>query len=264
MTEQQKLVNYALAEVGYAEKASNKSLDSKTANAGKANYTKYSRDLVNTIGSPYAQGVAWCDMFVDWCFIKVFGKSTAKKMINGWSAYTPTSAQYYKNMGRYFRTNPQVGDQIFFKNNKGICHTGIVTRVTGTYVYTVEGNTSPQSGVVANGGGVYEKKYAKTNTKIDGYGRPLYGSSTAPAIKTKTYTGTFPAVPPVIKKGMKGSNVGLLQRYLNWFGGYGLAVDQDFGKLTDTAVRDFQSKCGLVVDGQFGPKSLAMAKTISK
>ena len=40
-----KLIQIAEAEVGYLEKASNASLDSDTANAGSANYTKYARDL---------------------------------------------------------------------------------------------------------------------------------------------------------------------------------------------------------------------------
>ena len=41
----EKLINIARAEVGYLEKKSNKDLDSKTANAGSSNYTKYARDL---------------------------------------------------------------------------------------------------------------------------------------------------------------------------------------------------------------------------
>ena len=39
------IVAIAQNEVGYLEKASNSSLDSKTANPGKGNFTKYSRDL---------------------------------------------------------------------------------------------------------------------------------------------------------------------------------------------------------------------------
>lgn len=38
-------VNTALKEVGYLEKKSNSNLDSKTANTGSANYTKYWRDI---------------------------------------------------------------------------------------------------------------------------------------------------------------------------------------------------------------------------
>ncbi len=168
-----KIISIANAEVGYLEKKSNAYLDDKTKNAGSNNYTKYARDLVKWIGSPYSQGSAWCDIFVDWCVIQAFGLDKAKQMIGGWSAYTPTSAQYYKNMGKWF-TKPQAGDQIFFKNSSRICHTGLVYKVDSSYVYTIEGNTSGASGVVANGGGVCKKKYALNYKSIAGYGRPKY------------------------------------------------------------------------------------------
>ena len=163
----EKLIQIARAEIGYLEKTSNKDLDSKTANAGSANYTKYARDLY-----PSLQGQAWCDMFVDWCHVQAFGRVKAMQLIGGgFSAYTPTSAQYYKNKGRWY-TSPEPGDQIFFKNSVRICHTGIVIRVAGDRVYTIEGNTSGASGVVANGGGVCEKSYALSYAGIAGYGRP--------------------------------------------------------------------------------------------
>lgn len=165
MTEDQvikKLISTASSEIGYMEKASNKNLDDKTANAGKGNYTKYARDLVNLIGSPYSQGAAWCDMFVDWCFIQTFGKDNAKKMLGGWSAYTPTSANFYKNARRFFKS-PSIGDQIFFKNSERINHTGIVVNVSDTTVYTIEGNSSNM---------VQTRSYSKNDTKIAGYGKP--------------------------------------------------------------------------------------------
>ena len=40
-----KILQVALNEVGYLEKASMSQLDDKTANAGNANITKYARDL---------------------------------------------------------------------------------------------------------------------------------------------------------------------------------------------------------------------------
>ena len=165
MTEDQvikKLISTASAEIGYMEKASNKNLDDKTANAGKGNFTKYARDLVNLIGSPYSQGAAWCDMFIDWCFIQTFGKNNAKKMLGGWSAYTPTSANFYKNSGRFFKS-PSVGDQIFFKNSERINHTGIVINVTETFVYTIEGNSSNK---------VQNRSYSLKDKSIAGYGKP--------------------------------------------------------------------------------------------
>ena len=38
-------------------------------------------------------------------------------------------------------------------------HTGIVTAVNGDRFYTIEGNTSGASGIIANGGGVCAKSY---------------------------------------------------------------------------------------------------------
>ena len=44
MSKASDIINIALAEVGYREKASNASLDDPQANAGGANWTKYARD----------------------------------------------------------------------------------------------------------------------------------------------------------------------------------------------------------------------------
>lgn len=183
MTSKDKLIQVALGEIGYLEKASNKDLDDKVKNAGNKNFTKYARDLVKMVGSPYAQGAAWCDMFVDWCFVKAFGLEQAKNMLGGWSAYTPTSANYYKNANRWF-TTPSVGDQIFFKNSQRICHTGIVIEVTSGNVITVEGNTSSEAGVISNGGCVRKKQYKLGYKDIAGYGRPLY-------FEVEKYTGVL-------------------------------------------------------------------------
>ena len=163
-----KLLQIARNEVGYLEKQSSSQLDDKEANAGRRNYTKYARDLY-----PSLQAQPWCDMFVDWCFTKAFGKVTARQLIGGgFSAYTPTSAGYFKSKGQYHRTDPQPGDQIFFHNGKRIYHTGIVVEVTLSKVRTIEGNTSSGSEVIPNGGAVCEKEYSLNNPKIDGYGRP--------------------------------------------------------------------------------------------
>ena len=44
------IIALAQNEIGYLEKASNSQLDSKTANAGYNNFTKYARDLDNIPG----------------------------------------------------------------------------------------------------------------------------------------------------------------------------------------------------------------------
>lgn len=194
-----KVIKIALAEVGYLEKKSNKSLDHKTANAGWANYTKYGRDMHKLYPAVMDFPAAWCDAFVDWCFQKAYGISNAKGLLGGnFDDYTVNSAQLYKNKKAWGKT-PKLGAQIFFKGSKGgICHTGLVYDFDSTYVYTIEGNTSGASGVIANGGGVCKKKYARTYTRIAGYGYPNYDDENAktdkPVNKTvKKVTATAPA-----------------------------------------------------------------------
>ena len=59
------LIEKGIAEDGYIEKASNKNLDSKTANKGTNNYTKYSRDI-DSLGLMGCQGQPWCCTFQFW------------------------------------------------------------------------------------------------------------------------------------------------------------------------------------------------------
>ena len=68
------LIKIAKDEVGYLEKASNNNLDSKTANVGSNNYTKYARDLdaISGFYNGKKQGYAWCAVWVSWCFVKAF------------------------------------------------------------------------------------------------------------------------------------------------------------------------------------------------
>lgn len=174
MTPQDRLISTAMSYVGYIEKKSNKDLDDFTANAGKNNYTAFARDYKEVSGLD-VQAQAWCDTFVDMMFVYAFGADMAKEMLGGFSAYTPTSANYFKKMGRFF-DKPQTGDVIFFKNSERIYHTGIVYAVDTDFgaVYTVEGNTSSAKGVVENGGCVAKKSYDLGYSKIAGYGRPRY------------------------------------------------------------------------------------------
>lgn len=180
MTAVERVIATAKAEEGYLEKATNANLDSKTANAGSGNWTKYARDLdLLGVYNGKKNGYAWCDMFVDWCFVTTFGLATAWAMtfqaMKGLGAGCTYSAQYYRNKGR-FDKNPKAGDQIFFTNDGGKTsnHTGLVVAVDNTYVYTIEGNTSSLAGVVANGGCVRQKSYKKTYANIYGYGHPDY------------------------------------------------------------------------------------------
>lgn len=103
----------------------------------------------------------------------------------------------------------------------------------------------------------------KEDTKKDTSSK---ATTTKTTITKKAYSGTFPTLPKkgYLGKGDKGTQVGRLQMFLNWYGNYGLVVDKDFGAKTKTAVEKFQKATGLTVDGYFGSKSLAKAKTIKK
>jgi len=166
-----RVIEVAEAEIGYREKKSNADLDSRTANAGSGNYTKFNRDLKvwTGVGSLNAQ---WCQAFVDWCFIKAFGVDGAKKALYTFTNYTPTGSGAFRNHGRYFRRGagtPQRGDVIYFYSaSKGrIGHVGLVYKAASGKVYTIEGNASD---------GVNRKSYALTSAYIDGYGRPDYAA----------------------------------------------------------------------------------------
>lgn len=271
--DKQKVIDIALAEVGYLEKATYDQLDDPTANAGKLNYTKYARDLAKyPFYNGSKKGVAWCDVFVDWCFVQAFGVDAAKAL-----TYQPTnsaknygagcrySRDYFKSKGRLF-DKPEPGDQIFFysKDKSSISHTGLVYKVDSKKVYTVEGNTSGASGVISNGGGVCKKSYSLTYSRLAGFGRPKYDHENAPVTETKeepkkaetSETESVVYDMKTLRVGDSGVQVKVLQWLLNHTTDYTSGkVDGIFGTKTVAAVRQFQQAKGLTVDGIVGKKT---------
>lgn len=181
------LIKVAEAEVGYLEKKSNSQLDSKTANAGSANYTKYWRDI-----KPDYQGQPWCAAFVSWCIMKAFGLDIAKKLLKHWPyVYCPTMADLFT-----LNANPQVGDVVIFYRSGQFAHTGIVTKVSGDQFWTIEGNTSGGSTIIENGGGVCKKSYYNSNLPGTKFCRPDYSIVKA----SNTGSGTSTATTDTEKK----------------------------------------------------------------
>ena len=76
------------------------------------------------------------------------------------------------------------------------------------------------------------------------------------------YNGTIPK--PTLKKGSKGTSVKDLQRFLNWYLSGKLEVDGEFGRKTESALKNFQKRESLVKDGIYGEKSYAKAKSYKK
>ena len=189
----QKVIKIARAEVGYHEKNNTKNLNSRNKKYnGKKNYTKYAKYFDSKRKSykfynGKKQGVAWCDVFVDWCFAQAFGIDVASEILyqkkNSCGAAPRYSKKYYKDNGAYDK-KPQEGDQIFFKKKNKITHTGIVVSVNkkDKKVTVIEGNS---------GNKVAKHTYSMSNSKIAGYGHPNYPTDTMKSFVTNLYSGAI-------------------------------------------------------------------------
>lgn len=169
------VLRIAAGEVGYHEKNSPENLDAKTAsNDGDGNYTKYQRDLYAAgYYNGNKSGYAWCDVFVDWCIWTASGKNAehaqyVECQTGDLGAGCYYSAGYYKDAGRFYSSDPLPGDQVFFGDYE---HTGLVERVEGGKIYTIEGNS---------GNAVCRHVYSIGSDYIDGYGRPRYDKPADP------------------------------------------------------------------------------------
>lgn len=264
--DKQKVIDLALSQVGYHEKASNAELDSNTANPGDGNWTKYARDLdkLTDFYNGPKNGYAWCDIFVDWCFVTAYGRAAAQQLLcqpnNSAGAGCMFSAQYFRNKGQFYTSNPRPGDQIFFGSGpNNVWHTGIVVSVGNNHVYTVEGNTTDSVG---------RRSYALSDSSIYGYGRPNWGtevssSETPSASESENKQSASMPTPvsilykvplPLLKKGAVNPYVKSAQVLLI---AQGCDCGKDgpdgvFGKDTDTAVQKFQKSHDLEVDGEIG------------
>lgn len=253
----EKVILIAKNEEGYLEKKSNSQLDSKTANAGSANFTKYWRDI-----EPSYQGQPWCAAFVSWCFMKAFGLEKAKKLLKHWPyVYCPTLGNLFTR-----NANPKIGDIVIFYHNGTFTHTGLVTAVIGDRFYTIEGNTSGASGIIANGGGVCTKSYLNSQMPGTKFCTPDYSIVSDAADKPSnidnesntTQTGEkYMFGPKTVKAGDKNTSVLLLQEILKARGFKGkdrkeLNLDWSAGDNTIYALKQYQKSRGLEADGICG------------
>ena len=257
----EKVILIAKNEEGYLEKKSNNQLDNKTANAGSANYTKYWRDI-----KPDYQGQPWCAAFISWCFMKAFGLDNAKKLLKHWPyVYCPTLGKLFTR-----NANPKIGDVVIFYHNGMFTHTGLVTAVIGDRFYTIEGNTSGTSGIIANGGGVCAKSYLNSQMPGTKFCTPDY-SIVSNAVNKPSDINKIPSNtiqtgekymfnPETVKAGDKNTSVLLLQEILRARGfkgknGKALKLTWTADANTIYALKAYQEsrKEVLEVDGICGP-----------
>ena len=201
----------------------------------------------------------WCCAFV-WDIFRLAGASSlfydGKK-----TAYCPTVESWGKsNKLTVDKNKGKYGDIVLFDfYGKGVsCHIGLIVQKNsdGTYK-TIEGNTAV--GNDDNGGCVMYRTRSKSSIRC--IIRPKYTKSSTPSTTTKP--STKPTVAkPTIKNGSKGTQVKYLQKDLNFILGVKLDVDGIFGGATANALKQFQKKYGLEVDGVYGKSSFAQMTSL--
>lgn len=240
----QKLVNWLNSQVGYHE-----ALDgsNKYGADGDWDLKLYGFDGSN---------VAWCDLFVDYAFIHVFGYDLGTKMTfqdpKGY-ALCRWSAEAYQNNGHWFM-KPEIGDQIFFYYGGEINHTGLVVAVNGDNITCVEGNFSDS---------VSRTYYNwRISNQIAGYGRPNWSIVTGKADEKPETAKPEEKTEETMQRaylhlqngdGMNAPSAGVKawqNLLLCW--GFSLApygADGEFGSATQNATIQFQQKVGLTPNG---------------
>jgi hypothetical protein len=133
------IIAIALSQVGVREQTGQNDGEVVTAYLGYVNLKK---------GSP------WCAAFVSW----VFGKAGFASPKTGWSpALFPLAKQT-------LNVQPATVFGIYFPMQKRIAHVGLVQKVSGSYIITVEGNTSTKGS--REGDGVYSKRRHLKTIKV--------------------------------------------------------------------------------------------------
>lgn len=174
---------------------------------------------------------------------------------------------------------PQPGDLIMFNWNKDMTkvqHVGFVEKVSGSLVYTVEGNSKGGHSEY----GVRHKSYPLTSAYIVGYGALRYDtSSVTDTVISSMNTPTAPTTnnsttPAVVNKYMLSSSdtkcyITKFQMRLRAYHNQMITVDGIWGPQTQEAAIKALQTClnryyrkNLTVDGKFGPKTKAACITV--
>lgn len=234
----QKLIDLAQSQVGYRE--------------GPNNYNKYADDpMITRLYGWNVQNQPWCCTFVNWCFLNAFGYDIGSRLTYGGTAACSNSAQLFMNNGAYVHM-PEVGDQAFYYSGGGINHTGIVVKVDGSVFTAVEGNYSDKVSLVQHNIG---------HSDVAGFGRPCWniveGSGSVPDDPGQPVTPPQPQSRTILRKGMSGEDVRVLQEKLIQ-AGYDVGpdgADGEYGNNTFRAVVAFQEDHHLEADSIAGPQT---------
>lgn len=141
------LLKEVRAEVGYREKG--------------GQLTKFGQWYANRVKDSQFRDAPWCDMFIAWAADKA---GVADYV--GQFAWTPSHAAWFIQQGAWTQ-RPEPGALVFYdwtggKSYKGIDHVGIVERVEGKKIHTIEANVDH----------VWLKRKVRDTRDVVGYGLP--------------------------------------------------------------------------------------------
>lgn len=213
---------------------------------------------------PSYQGGPWCAAFVV-DVLEQEGSTLLKEVPLPY--FTPSMEAWAKKTGRWKDSKDcKPGDVLIFGTTHAV-HTGFLEKQKGSYVQTIEGNTtSGNGGSQTDGGGVYRRVRPRSWVRgcidmSDAYTTDRFVAGTGVSI---------PAVPKasapkalLVVDGQIGPNtVRALQKWLQTVGKFNFkpsgGIDGDLGPFTVSALQVQLARNGLKLgraDGQFGPKS---------
>lgn len=169
------IVGIAAKETGYRETGDNQ--------------TKY--------GAWYGMnGAPWCHMFVSWCAAQAGVPSSVVPK----TASTTEGMEWFKSRGLFKYKGkyiPKRGDLVYFKTGRS--HVGLVEKVTGSTLHTIEGNSSDK---------VARRTYSLSDATITGYGVPKYTGVNATG-------GSTASGSPDSKNKASGKELEYLKKILN-------------------------------------------------
>lgn len=171
MTQRDYLIYLERDLIGYLEKASPEDEEIPKANPGYNNYTIF--------GFEYGlDGEPWCHMVQS---IMMRRAGLIPYLDFPYTASCGVGVGWFRARGLWIPRGsaaPEPGMLIYFtEDGYSASHVGLVASVSGGLVFTLEGNTSPQTysdELEPNGGGFWNKAYSLGSGWILGYGKVKY------------------------------------------------------------------------------------------
>ncbi|WP_318782534.1 CHAP domain-containing protein [Nonomuraea africana] len=124
-------------------------------------YTKFGKWYADLVQDSQYRNAPWCDMFISWA-----AQKAGVQEFVGQFAWTPSHAAWFIKQGAWSQ-RPEPGALVFYdwkggKSYKGIDHVGIVEKVVGSKIHTIEANVDR----------VWLKRKVRDADQVVGYGLP--------------------------------------------------------------------------------------------